>query len=73
MSKIKNLNSEQIEDIKNLYLSKNSLKFIAHKYNLCTTTISIILKQNGVIPTKKRLYFLVFFFKRKRNRNNKII
>lgn len=53
MSKVKNLNSEQIEDIKNLYLSKKSLKFIAHKYNLCTTTVSIILKQNGIIPTKK--------------------
>lgn len=50
---IKNLTSEQIEEIKSLYLSKTTLKAIAKQYNCCETTISKLLKEEGIIPTKK--------------------
>lgn len=51
--KIKNLTSEQIEEIKSLYLSKTTLKVIAKQYNCCETTISKLLKEEGITPTKK--------------------
>ena len=50
---IKNLTSEQIEDIKTLYLNKVSLKEIANKYQSCDITISKLLKREGIIPSKK--------------------
>lgn len=43
---------EQIQEMILMYKEKNTLKTIAQKFNLCTETVSKLLKQNGVIPTK---------------------
>ena len=50
---IKNLTSEQISEIKLLYLNKVSLKDISKQYNCCETTISKVLKKEGITPSKK--------------------
>lgn len=63
--KIKNLTSEQIEEIKALYLSKTTLKVIAKQYNCCETTISKLLKEEGITPTKKDINHGVLFQKKK--------
>lgn len=49
---MKNFTINDIECIKEKYLSKNTLKSIAKEYNVCYTTISNLLKNNGITPSK---------------------
>lgn len=63
--KIKNLTSEQIEEIKSLYLSKTTLKVIAKQYNCCETTISKLLKKKELHLLKKDINHGVLFQKKK--------
>ena len=51
--KIKDFTTEQLNEIKNLYLSKNSIKSIAKQFSTSEPTITKVLKQSGIVPTKK--------------------